>query len=127
MLVPARFLRCKGHAIVIEAVAALAGRDLHCLLLGFDVDGPGYRAELEQAIARRGLGERIRIVPGCADLPAAYMLADVVVSASTSPEAYARTIVEAQAMHVSAVTHFSPLAFVNSTRATRASRHSSRT
>jgi glycosyltransferase involved in cell wall biosynthesis len=98
VLVPARFLRCKGHAIVIEAVAALAGRDLHCLLLGFDVDGPEVRAELEQTIARRGLGERIRIVAGCGDLPAAYMLADVVVSASTSPEAYARTIVEAQAM-----------------------------
>jgi glycosyltransferase involved in cell wall biosynthesis len=98
VLVPARFLRCKGHAIVIEAVAALADRDLQCLLLGFDVDGPGYRAGLEQAIARRGLGERIHIATDCADLPAAYMLADVVVSAAISPEAFARTVVEAQAM-----------------------------
>jgi glycosyltransferase involved in cell wall biosynthesis len=98
VLVPARFLRCKGHAIVIEAIEALADRDLHCLLLGFDVDGPGYRAELEQAIARRGLGERIHIATDCADMPAAYMLADVVVSAATAPEAFARTVVEAQAM-----------------------------
>ncbi|MGE4013467.1 MAG: glycosyltransferase, partial [Alphaproteobacteria bacterium] len=32
------------------------------------------------------------------DMPAAFMLADVVVSASTDPEAFGRTIVEAQAM-----------------------------
>ena len=37
--------------------------------------------------------------PGhCRDMPAAYMLADVVVSASTEPEAFGRVMVEAQAM-----------------------------
>jgi glycosyltransferase involved in cell wall biosynthesis len=40
----------------------------------------------------------MRLVPDCRDMPAAYMLADVVVSASTKPEAFGRVITEAQAM-----------------------------
>lgn len=38
-------------------------------------------------------------MPGdCDDMPAALMLADVVVSASTIPEAFGRVVIEAQAM-----------------------------
>ena len=40
----------------------------------------------------------MRIVDHCDDMPAAYMLTDVVVSASTEPEAFGRILVEAQAM-----------------------------
>ena len=58
----------------------------------------GFRRELEAAIARHGLDELFRIVEDCRDMPAAYMLADVVVSASTDPEGFGRVIVEAQAM-----------------------------
>ena len=39
-----------------------------------------------------------RIAEDCRDMPAAYMLADVVVSASSDPEGFGRIIVEAQAM-----------------------------
>ena len=45
-----------------------------------------------------GLGSRINLVGECNDMPAAYMLSDVVVSASTDPEAFGRVIIEAQAM-----------------------------
>ena len=40
----------------------------------------------------------VSIVGDCRDMPAAYMLADVVVSASTDPEAFGRVAAEAQAM-----------------------------
>jgi len=40
----------------------------------------------------------VHIVGECSDMPAAYKLADVVVSASTDPEAFGRVMVEAQAM-----------------------------
>jgi glycosyltransferase involved in cell wall biosynthesis len=40
----------------------------------------------------------VHIVGDCNDMPAAYMLTDVVVSASTDPEAFGRVIVEGQAM-----------------------------
>jgi glycosyltransferase involved in cell wall biosynthesis len=46
-----------------------------------------------------GLAKRIQMVGHCDDMPAALMLADVVVSASSSePEAFGRIAVEAQAM-----------------------------
>jgi glycosyltransferase involved in cell wall biosynthesis len=58
----------------------------------------GFRRELEEAIERFGLAERFRILEDCRDMPTAYTLADVVVSASIDPEGFGRVIVEAQAM-----------------------------
>ena len=49
-------------------------------------------------IADNGLNEVVRIIENCNDMPAAYMLTDVVVSASTDPEAFGRVITEAQAL-----------------------------
>jgi glycosyltransferase involved in cell wall biosynthesis len=49
-------------------------------------------------IAARGLNEVVRLVDHCDDMPAAYMLTDVVISASTDPEAFGRVIAEAQAL-----------------------------
>ena len=46
----------------------------------------------------RGLESRVFIRDDCTDMPACYMLADVVVSASTDPEAFGRIAAEAQAM-----------------------------
>lgn len=98
VLMPARFLPFKGHRLLLEAASLLGERDFHCLLLGFDVDGPAYRREIEALIGRMGLYERVHVATDCNDMPAAYMLADVVVSAATQPEAFARIVVEAQAM-----------------------------
>ena len=57
-----------------------------------------YRKELEDTIQNKGLSGRVRIVDHCNDMPAAYMLATVVISASTDPEGFGRVPVEAQAM-----------------------------
>src|SRR5262249_56578481 len=59
---------------------------------------PGFRRELEAAIAGVGSAGIFRIVEDCRDMPAAYMLAEVVVSASSDPEGFGRVIAEAQAM-----------------------------
>ena len=53
---------------------------------------------MENLIAKRGLESVVHLVGDCKDMPAALMLADAVVSASTDPEAFGRVIVEAQAM-----------------------------
>jgi glycosyltransferase involved in cell wall biosynthesis len=68
------------------------------LLVGADQGRTSYRAELERRVRARGLEGIVRVVDHCADMPAAYMLADVVVSASTDPEAFGRVVAEAQAM-----------------------------
>jgi glycosyltransferase involved in cell wall biosynthesis len=54
--------------------------------------------ELHQAIADRELQGIVQIAPHIADMPAAYLLSDIVVSASTDPEAFGRVAAEAAAM-----------------------------
>ena len=97
VMLPARLTRWKGGLDLIAAIAVLGRRDICCLLVGSE-QRRGYRRELETAIERNGLTGLFRIVEDCRDMPAAYMLADVVVSASSDPEGFGRTIIEAQAM-----------------------------
>lgn len=98
VMLPARLTRWKGHHVLIEAISRLGRRDLFCVLIGADQGRTEYRKELEETIQQKGLGGRVRIVDHCNDMPAAYMLATVVVSASTDPEGFGRVPVEAQAM-----------------------------
>jgi glycosyltransferase involved in cell wall biosynthesis len=97
VMLPGRLTRWKGGLDFIEAIARLGRRDLCCLLVGAE-QRPGFRRELEATIERLDLVGMFRIVEDCNDMPAAYMLSDVVVSASTDPEGFGRVITEAQAM-----------------------------
>ena len=50
-------------------------------------------------ITEMNLEEKVRLVGHCEDMPAAFMMSDVVVSATASkPEAFGRIAIEAQAM-----------------------------
>ena len=98
VLLPARLTRWKGQALLIEALARLGDGNIRCLLVGDDQGRTKYRRELERLVRRRKLDSVVHIVGECSDMPAAYKLADVVVSASTDPEAFGRVMVEAQAM-----------------------------
>jgi glycosyltransferase involved in cell wall biosynthesis len=98
VMLPGRLTRWKGQSVLIEALARLGRKDIRCVLVGSDQGRGGYRRELEELIVARGLGGVVHIVDHCSDMPAAYMLADVVVSASTDAEAFGRVAVEAQAM-----------------------------
>jgi len=97
VMLPGRLTRWKGGLDFIDAIARLGRHDLCCLLVGAE-QRPGFRRELEAAIERHNLIGQFRIVEDCRDIAAAYVLADVVISASTDPEGFGRTIVEAQAM-----------------------------
>ena len=98
VMLPARLTRWKGQSLLVEALAMLDTTGLRCLLVGDDQGRTGYRRELERLIERHDLGGVVHLVGDCADMPAAYMLADVVVSASTDPEAFGRVMVEGQAV-----------------------------
>lgn len=98
VMLPGRITRWKGHHVLIDAIKKLDRSDVFCVMIGSDQGRTEYRKELETAIAEKNLGDRIRIVEHCNDMPAAYMLATVVVSASTDPEGFGRIPVEAQAM-----------------------------
>ncbi len=98
IMLPGRLTRWKGQTVLIEALAMLGRRDVRCLLVGSDQGREAYTDELKSLVERRGLTDIVHIVGDCNDMPAAYMLTDVVVSASTDPEAFGRVIVEGQAM-----------------------------
>ncbi len=98
IMLPGRLTRWKGQSFFIEAIAALGRKDIRCLLVGSDQGRSNYRRELENLISVNGLNEIVRIIENCSDMPAAYMLTDVVVSASMDPEAFGRIIPEAQAL-----------------------------
>lgn len=98
VMLPGRLTRWKGHHVLIDAISLLARNDIFCLIIGSDQGRTAYRQELETTIREKGLEGQVRLVDHCNDLPAAYMLAAVVVSASTDPEGFGRVAVEAQAM-----------------------------
>ncbi len=103
IMLPGRLTDWKGQRVLLAALAQLSTRDFRCLLVGDDQGRSGYRRELESLIEKHELQSVVQLVGDCTDMPAAYMLADVVVSASTKPEAFGRVIVEAQAMGKSVI------------------------
>ncbi len=98
VMLPGRLTRWKGHLVLIEAMAKLNRPDVFCVLIGDDQGRAEYRQELVDAIAAHKLEGQVRLIDHCNDMPAAYMLTTVVVSASTDPEGFGRVPVEAQAM-----------------------------
>jgi glycosyltransferase involved in cell wall biosynthesis len=98
IMLPARLTRWKGHKVLLDALTILGRKDLFCVIIGSDQGRKEYRAELEAYIKEKNLGGSVRMVDHCKDMPAAYMLASVVVCPSTDPEGFGRVPVEAQAM-----------------------------
>lgn len=98
ILLPGRLTRLKGHDIFIEALAKLHKHKVRALIVGPIEGREEYVAHLKQASARLHPAADIRFVGGCRDMPAAYCLADIVVSSSSKPESFGRTLCEAQAM-----------------------------
>lgn len=98
VMLPGRITRTKGHMFLIDALALLRQKDVFCLFVGSDIGNEKYRRELEEYIDSKGLSGSVRIVNNCEDIPAAYMIATVVVSATLIPEGFGRIAIEAQAM-----------------------------
>jgi glycosyltransferase involved in cell wall biosynthesis len=98
ILLPGRITRIKGHMFLIDALQQLQQKDIFCLFAGSSLGNESYCRELEAYIASKGLEGSVRIVSNCDDMPAAYMLATVVVAPSLVPEGFGRIAIEAQAM-----------------------------
>jgi glycosyltransferase involved in cell wall biosynthesis len=102
ILLPGRLTRWKGQTVFIDALAQLQreGRlaGVRALLAGDPQGRTDYVSELRKAIVDAGLRD-IVVIPGhTGDMPAAYLASDIVVSASTDPEAFGRVSAEASAM-----------------------------
>ena len=95
---PGRVTRWKGHGLLIEALAELSDLDFRVLFVGNSGGKESFKTALETQGARLGVADRLHFVGTCRDMPAAYKVADVVVSPTLTPEPFGRTVVEAQAM-----------------------------
>ncbi|MFC1832697.1 glycosyltransferase family 4 protein [Thermodesulfobacteriota bacterium] len=99
VMLPGRFTRLKGQDVFIQALARMKHRNYQAIMVGDIEDNPGFTSELSEMIKGLQLEDNIFMVGHCEDMPAALMLADVVVSASSNePEAFGRTTIEAMAM-----------------------------
>ena len=102
-MLPARLTRWKGQTLAIEAAALLRQRHsglppFRVLLVGDAQGRHAFQHELEAMIAKADLRKSVLLTGPCNDMPAAYALADVVLSPSVEAEPFGRTAVEAQAM-----------------------------
>jgi glycosyltransferase involved in cell wall biosynthesis len=90
--------RWKGAEALLDAAAILARPDVFWVLVGSDQGREDFSNALTRRARKLGLLENLRLTGQCDDMPAALLLADVVVSASLKPEPFGRSVIEAQSM-----------------------------
>ncbi|MBV9569391.1 MAG: glycosyltransferase family 4 protein [Hyphomicrobiales bacterium] len=101
VLLAARLTGWKGQKFFIEAARLLLDEGFSdtAFVMAGDAQGRDhYARELDELIATHQLGNAVKRVGHCADMPAAFLAAHAVAVASTEPEAFGRSAVEAQAM-----------------------------
>jgi glycosyltransferase involved in cell wall biosynthesis len=98
IMLPARYVPQKGHALLLEALTEVKDIDLRCLMVGPSADGGAYRDQLDKLVKMMGLEDRVLLADECRDMPAALMLADLVVGPYLTPSTYNRVVIEAQAL-----------------------------
>ena len=102
ILLPGRLTYWKGQEKLIEALNILIEDynidNFQAIILGSDQGRKVYKKKLINLVQRYRLGQKIKFIDHCKEMPLAYSLADLVVSTSTEPEAFGRVAVEAQAM-----------------------------
>ncbi len=103
VLLPGRLTRLKGHLLLIEALSHLQDLNFDLIIVGDTTQRAHYVEQCQNLAKEKGVRQTIRFVGNCDDMPAAYALSDIVVSASMKPEAFGRTLCEAQAMGCRAV------------------------
>ena len=101
-LLPGRLTRWKGQGVLIDALALLKAQgalgNARAILAGDAQGRDDYEKELREKIETAGLSAHVFIVGHVSDMATAYAASDVVISASTDPEAFGRVAPEASAM-----------------------------
>ncbi len=102
ILLPGRLTSWKGQEVFIEAVnlvnIELGYESFYAVILGSDQGRDLYKKKLIRLSEQYRLSKQIRFIDHCKDMALAYKVSDIIVSASTEPEAFGRVAVEAQSM-----------------------------
>jgi len=102
ILMPGRLTYWKGQEKLLEALNILIedynNSNFQAVILGSDQGRKVYKKKLIDLVQRYRLNQKVKFIDHCKEMPLAYSLADVVVSASIEPEAFGRVSIESQAM-----------------------------
>ena len=102
ILLPGRLTYWKGQEKFIESLNILVEdyniTNFQAIILGSDQGRKVYKKKLINLVERYNLNKKIKFISHCREMPLAYSISDVVVSASIEPEAFGRVSVEAQSM-----------------------------
>ena len=102
ILLPGRLTSWKGQEVFIEALnkvnIELGHETFYAIVLGDNQGRDIYKKKLLRLAEQYRLNNQIRFIDHCKNMPLAYKISNVIVSASIEPEAFGRVAVEAQSM-----------------------------
>ena len=102
ILMPGRLTTWKGQEIFIEALnlvnKKLGYQSFFAVILGNDQGRNVYTKKIKRLSEQYRLTGQLKFIKHCQNMPLAYKVSDLIVSASMEPEAFGRVAVEAQSM-----------------------------
>ena len=102
ILLPGRLTPWKGQELFIEALSLVneeLGTDsFYAVVLGSAQGRDIYKKKLLRLAYQYRLNHQLQFIEHCKNIPLAYKISDIVISASIEPEAFGRVSVEAQSM-----------------------------
>ena len=102
ILMPGRLTTWKGQETFIEALnlvnKELGYESFNAVILGSDQGRDIYTKKIKRLAEQYRLTSQLKFIEHCKNMPLAYKISDIVVSASVEPEAFGRVAVEAQSM-----------------------------
>ena len=102
ILMPGRLTVWKGQEVFIEALnlvnKELGHQSFYAVILGSDQGRDIYTKKIKRLAEQYRLTSQLKFVEQCKNMPLAYKLSDLVISASIEPEAFGRVVIEAQSM-----------------------------
>jgi len=102
ILLPGRLTAWKGQEVFIEALdlvnKELGHQSFYAVILGSDQGRDVYTKKIKRLAEQYRLTSQLKFVEHCKNMPLAYKLSDLVISASIEPEAFGRVAIESQSM-----------------------------
>ena len=102
ILMPGRLTAWKGQEVFIEALSLvnkqLGPQSFCAVILGSDQGRDVYTKKIKRLAEQYRLVPQLKFVEHCQNMPLAYKVSNIVVSASIEPEAFGRVAIECQSM-----------------------------
>jgi glycosyltransferase involved in cell wall biosynthesis len=102
ILMPGRLTTWKGQEVFIEALnlvnKELGHQPFYVVILGSDQGRDIYTKKIKRLAEQYRLIPQLKFVENCKNMPLAYKVSSLVISASIEPEAFGRVAIEAQSM-----------------------------